>query len=86
MSRLRIEPVDETTLEDWRHVHNVIIPTASLSLEEVRERAGRNHLEVAYLGDVLVGCSPTDCDSRCDTGSPRSSATCCRATRSPTSP
>lgn len=57
MSRLRIEPVDEATLEDRRHVHNAIIPPAPLSLDEVRERAGRNHLEVAYLGDVLVGCS-----------------------------
>jgi GNAT superfamily N-acetyltransferase len=57
MSRLRVEPVDEATLEDWHHVHNVIIPTAPLSLDEVRERAGGNHLEVAYLGDVLVGCS-----------------------------
>jgi predicted GNAT family N-acyltransferase len=42
----------------------VIIPTHVLSLDEVRERAQRHHLEVAYLGDVLVGCStlrpPTD--------------------------
>lgn len=44
------------TLRDWRHVHNLIVPTAPLSPEEVRERAGRNRLEVAYLGDVLVGC------------------------------
>ncbi|MFJ6636176.1 GNAT family N-acetyltransferase [Streptomyces sp. NPDC091376] len=58
MSDLRFEqPVDDATLKDWRHVHNVIIPTHVLSLDDVRERAGRNHLEVAYLGDVLVGCS-----------------------------
>ena len=44
-------------LEDWRHVHNTIIPTAVLSLDEVRERVRRNHLEVAYLGDVPVGCT-----------------------------
>jgi len=28
-----------------------------MSLDEVRERSGRNRLENAYLGDVLVGCS-----------------------------
>ena len=55
---------DDATLRDWQHVHNATIPAHQLSLEEVRERAGRNHLEVAYLGAVLVGCStvrpPTD--------------------------
>ncbi|MFE3110468.1 GNAT family N-acetyltransferase [Kitasatospora indigofera] len=55
---LRFEPVGgEALLRDWRHVHNVIIPTDPLSPDEVRERAGRNRLVVAYLGDVLVGCS-----------------------------
>ena len=55
---VRIERVDgETMLRDWQYVHNEIIPTYELSLDEVRERAQRNHLEVAYLGDVLVGCS-----------------------------
>ena len=57
MSPLRIEPVGDALLEDWRHVHNLIIPTAPLSPEEVRERAGRNRLEVAYLDDALVGCA-----------------------------
>jgi predicted GNAT family N-acyltransferase len=58
MTDLRIEqPVGDTMLTDWQHVHNVIIPTHILSLDDIRERAGRNHLEVAYLGDVLVGCS-----------------------------
>ncbi|WP_030760969.1 MULTISPECIES: GNAT family N-acetyltransferase [unclassified Streptomyces] len=51
------QPDDDATLEDWRHVHNTIIPTHVLSLEEVRERSGRHHLEIAYLDDVLVGCS-----------------------------
>ncbi|MEU5087340.1 GNAT family N-acetyltransferase [Streptomyces sp. NPDC021356] len=46
-----------TTLRDWRHVHNVIVPPAAMTLDEVRERAGRNRLENAYLGDTLVGCS-----------------------------
>jgi len=57
---LRFERVDvdgDTLLEDWRYVHNAIIPTAVLSLEEVCERAGRNRLTVAYLDDLPVGCS-----------------------------
>lgn len=59
----RPAPTDDAVLEDWRHVHNTIIPAHILSLDEVRERAERNHLEVAYLdeityrGEVLVGCS-----------------------------
>lgn len=60
MTDLRMEPVDpeaEDALQDWRHVHNLIVPPAALSLDEVRERSGRNRLENAYLGDVLVGCS-----------------------------
>jgi predicted GNAT family N-acyltransferase len=65
MSDLRIQqPNSDATLKDWQYVHNVIIPAHLLSLDEVRERAQRHHLEVAYLGDVLVGCStvrpPTD--------------------------
>ncbi|MFC0551405.1 GNAT family N-acetyltransferase [Planotetraspora thailandica] len=47
----------ETSIEDWRHVHNVIVPPAALTLDEVRERVRRNRLEVAYLGDVVVGCT-----------------------------
>ncbi|MGW6690365.1 GNAT family N-acetyltransferase [Streptomyces sp. NPDC054961] len=43
-------------MRDWQYVHNLIIPTAELPLEGVRERAGRNVLDVAYLGDTLVGC------------------------------
>jgi ribosomal protein S18 acetylase RimI-like enzyme len=58
------QPHDEATLRDWQYVHNVIIPTHILSLDEVRDRSVRHHLEVAYAGGVLVGCStvrpPTD--------------------------
>ncbi|GAA4914280.1 GNAT family N-acetyltransferase [Streptomyces coeruleoprunus] len=60
MSDLRIEHAhhgDEALLRDWRHVHNAVIPAHHLTLDAVRDRAARNHLEVAYLGDVLVGCS-----------------------------
>jgi GNAT superfamily N-acetyltransferase len=48
---------DDETLLDWQRVHNAIIPTAPLSLDDVRERSGRNMLENAYDGDVLVGNS-----------------------------
>ncbi|MFB7247150.1 GNAT family N-acetyltransferase [Streptomyces populi] len=58
MPTLRVEtPDDEARLADWRHVHNVIVPPAAMSLDEVRGRARRYRLEVAYLGDVLVGCT-----------------------------
>lgn len=58
MTTLRIEPVDrDATLEDWRHVHNAVIPTAPLSVEEVRERIRRHRLAVGYLDGVLVGCT-----------------------------
>ncbi|WP_327427067.1 MULTISPECIES: GNAT family N-acetyltransferase [unclassified Streptomyces] len=65
MPTLRIEqPDNEARLKDWQQVHNVIVPPAAMSLDDVRERVRRNHLEVAYLGDVLVGCTtvrpPTD--------------------------
>ncbi|MFF2191333.1 GNAT family N-acetyltransferase [Streptomyces sp. NPDC058157] len=55
---LRIARVtDEASLRDWRHVHNLIIPPDALTLDEVRERAGRHLLDVAYLGDVPIGCT-----------------------------
>ncbi|GAB3811470.1 hypothetical protein GCM10028799_06230 [Kribbella italica] len=52
-----VEAGDDRLVEDWREVHNAIIPTAPLSTDDVRERAGRNHLEVLYADDVAVGCS-----------------------------
>jgi GNAT superfamily N-acetyltransferase len=58
VAELRIEPVaGDAMVEDWREVHNAIIPTAPLSTDDVRERVRRHHLEVAYLGDQLIGCS-----------------------------
>ncbi|MDH6218331.1 GNAT superfamily N-acetyltransferase [Streptomyces pseudovenezuelae] len=58
MTDLRTEAVrGDAMLEQWRHVHNVIVPSAALDLAEVRERAGRYRLENAYVEDVLVGCS-----------------------------
>ncbi|MEU1478146.1 GNAT family N-acetyltransferase [Streptomyces sp. NPDC005760] len=58
MTDLRIEPVaGDEMAEEWRHVHNVIVPPAALSAEDVRARVRRYRLENAYLGDTLVGCS-----------------------------
>ena len=56
--RLVIVPADDDVrIRDWQHVHNTVIPTAPLGLDDVRERAGRNALDVAYADGVLVGCS-----------------------------
>ncbi|MFF0431378.1 GNAT family N-acetyltransferase [Streptomyces sp. NPDC004327] len=64
MTDLRITSVDPAgpaatpaPLADWRLIHNAIIPTAPLSEADVRERAGRNRLDVAYVDGVPVGCS-----------------------------
>ncbi|WP_407560033.1 GNAT family N-acetyltransferase [Streptomyces sp. 184] len=68
MSDLRFtQPVGDAALWDWHYVHNVTIPTHQLSLDDVRDRARRHHLEVAHLGDVLVGSStvrPPEDDTR----------------------
>ncbi|GIF52316.1 hypothetical protein DFJ67_0235 [Asanoa ferruginea] len=66
MPELRFAPpVDEAGLATWRLIHNTVIPPIPLTLDEVRERAGRNKLELAYAGDVVVGNStvrPVDPD------------------------
>ncbi|GAA3387205.1 GNAT family N-acetyltransferase [Streptomyces roseoviridis] len=61
---LRIERIDpagpgavSALLADWRLVHDTVVPTAPLSADEVRERAGRNRLDVAYADGTVVGCS-----------------------------
>jgi GNAT superfamily N-acetyltransferase len=51
------EVSDEQSLLDWQHIHNEIIPTDPLSLDEVRERSGRHRLEVAYVAQQAVGNS-----------------------------
>lgn len=56
MHALRFEAVsDAAAIARWRHVHNVVIPTGPLSVDDVRDRAARNRLTLAYLGDALVG-------------------------------
>ncbi len=55
---LRVEPVaGDAMVEEWRQVHNAVVPPAAMSWDRARERAGRYRLANAYLGDVLVGCS-----------------------------
>ncbi len=58
MPTLRIEqPVGDAALEDWRRLHNTVIPTHLLSADDVRERSGRNHLHVGYPDGAAVGCT-----------------------------
>ncbi|WP_257585610.1 MULTISPECIES: GNAT family N-acetyltransferase [unclassified Streptomyces] len=55
---LRMAPVgDDGMLERWRHVHNVVVPPAAMSLADARGRRARNRLAIACLGSELVGCS-----------------------------
>ena len=42
-------------LDDWRAIHNAIIPTDPLSAAEVAERAARNRLTLGHDSGVLVG-------------------------------
>ncbi|WP_374457271.1 N-acetyltransferase family protein [Nocardioides sp.] len=42
-------------LEEWRAVHNAIIPTDPLSAADVAERSARNRLTLGYDSGVLVG-------------------------------
>ncbi len=44
-----VEVSDEQTVADWQRIHNVIIPTDPLSLDDVRVRSGRHRLELAYV-------------------------------------
>lgn len=59
-ARLRAVPLEiivatELLLDDWRSVHNQIIPTDLLSATDVAERAGRHRLTLAYAYGELVG-------------------------------
>ncbi|WP_418057931.1 GNAT family N-acetyltransferase [Pimelobacter simplex] len=42
-------------LQEWRRIHNEIIPNAPLSEDEVAERSGRHRLTLAYADGELVG-------------------------------
>jgi GNAT superfamily N-acetyltransferase len=52
---LRIVPAAPDLIEEWRAIHNAIIPTAPLTSDEVADRATRNRLTLGYDGEVLVG-------------------------------
>ena len=52
---LDIVVANGSLLAEWRAIHNVIIPTAPLSPDDVAERARRNRLTLAYASAVLVG-------------------------------
>ncbi|POX45086.1 GNAT family N-acetyltransferase [Streptomyces sp. Ru71] len=55
---LLIQPVTgEDMLQEWRHVHNVIVPPAAMTPDQARQRLTRYRLANAYLDGVLVGCS-----------------------------
>lgn len=96
MTDLRIEQADsEAALRDWQFAHNTVIPTAPLSLDDVRERAGRNRLDVMYRDGELVGCAtvrpPADASAAATVIARilpvhrgRASATSCTRTPSPT--
>lgn len=61
---LSVERVGAATLDDWQRIHNVIIPSAPLTVAEVRERSAMYLLEVAYVKGVAAGATtvrpPTD--------------------------
>lgn len=42
-------------LEEWRAIHNTIIPTAPLTEDEVVVRAARHRLTLGYVRGALVG-------------------------------
>ncbi|WP_225824501.1 GNAT family N-acetyltransferase [Streptomyces naphthomycinicus] len=58
MTELQIIAVEgDDMLEQWRHVHNVVVPPAAMSPTDARVRRGRYRLANAYAGETLVGCS-----------------------------
>ncbi|WP_371235383.1 hypothetical protein [Streptomyces pimonensis] len=59
MGDLRVEAVDgDAVPQQGRHVHDVIVPPAATTSDEVRERVACGYRpENAYAGEVLVDCS-----------------------------
>jgi GNAT superfamily N-acetyltransferase len=61
---LRVVTVGPLEVREWQRIHNEIIATAPLSLQEVGERLTRHRLTLAYDDNVLVGNAtvrpPTD--------------------------
>ncbi len=57
---LRIElvtPDAAESIENWQRIHNEIVPTDPLSLEQVTERAKCNQLHLGFVDKVAVACS-----------------------------
>lgn len=52
---LEIVAATGSLLTPWREIHNAIIPTDPLSVEDVEERVTRNRLTLAYADAELVG-------------------------------
>ncbi len=42
-------------LDEWRAIHNAVIPTTPLSRDDVADRARRHRLTLAYAAGELVG-------------------------------
>lgn len=53
--RLTIVGVDDDNAEDWRVLHNTIIPAHPLTAEDVAASRQRYRLTLAYVDDQLVG-------------------------------
>jgi GNAT superfamily N-acetyltransferase len=55
---VRFEQVaDEQSLADWRRVHNEVVPTHLLTLDQVAIRSRHHRLELAYVDGVAAGNS-----------------------------
>ncbi|MDQ2847834.1 MAG: hypothetical protein M3Y77_16115 [Actinomycetota bacterium] len=48
---------DDSAAAEWRAVHNLVIATAPLSADDVRDRVVQHRLALAYADGVLVGNS-----------------------------
>ena len=53
--RLTIVGVDDDNAEDWRILHNTLVPMRPLTIEDVVATRRRYRLTLAYMDDQLVG-------------------------------
>ena len=47
--------MSRSLLDDWRAIHNLIIPADPLSTDDVAERSTRHRLTLADTGEELIG-------------------------------
>lgn len=52
---LRVVPVDADTMADWQAIHNEIVPTSPLSLDDVARGAATYQLTLGYHDGLMVG-------------------------------